>query len=91
MCRVCLSVLPHFDVGGVVEQHIGGSIAQLSVAAHVTPAIAREIVYQSYVDDQMSLACKVDVLNLQVALLSSTASGDIAAARGETGTLDNLF
>ena len=31
-------ILPHFDVGGVVEQHIRVGIAQLSVAAHVTPA-----------------------------------------------------
>ena len=48
----CLTVPPHFDVGGVVEYHIGVSIAQLSVAAHVTPAITREIVYQCHVDDK---------------------------------------
>ena len=86
-----VTVPPHFDVGGVVEQHIGVIIAQLTVAAHVTPAIAREIVCTRHVDDQMSLTCKVDVLNLQVALLSSTAGGDVAATRGKTGALDNLF
>ena len=89
--RVCLAVLPYFGVGSVVVQHIGVSIAQLSVAAHVTPAIAREIVYTRHVDDHMSFTCKVDVLNLQVALLSSTAGGDVAAARGETAALDNIF
>lgn len=60
-------------------------------AAHVTPAITREIVYTRHVDDQMSSTCKVDVLNLQVALLPSAAGGDVAAARGETGALDDLF
>ena len=45
-CRVCLAVLPHFDVGSVVEQRIGVNVAQLSVAAHVPPAVTREIVYQ---------------------------------------------
>ena len=39
----------------------------------------------------MGFACKVYVLNLQVAHLSSTAGGDVAAARGETTSLDNLF
>ena len=39
----------------------------------------------------MSSTCKVDVLNLQVALLPSAAGGDVAAARGETGALDDLF
>ena len=39
----------------------------------------------------MSFDCKVDVLNLQVALLPSAAGGDVAAARGETGALDDLF
>ena len=78
-------------VGNVVEQHIGVSIAQLTVPAHVTPAITREIVYLCHVDDQMGFTCKVDVLNLQVALLSSTAGGDVAAVRGETGALDDLF
>ena len=90
-CRVCLAVLPHFDVGSVVEQRIGVNVAQLSVVAHVPPAVTREIVYQCHVDDQISFTCKVDVPNLQVALLSSTAGGDVFAARGETGALDNLF
>ena len=39
-----LTVLPHFDFGSVVEQHVGVSIAQLSVAAPGKPTIAREIV-----------------------------------------------
>lgn len=90
-CRVCLAVLPHFDVGGVVEQRIGVSVAQLSVAVHVPPAVTRVVVYQCHVDDQIRCTCKVDVPNLQVALLSSTAGGDVFAARGETGALDNLF
>ena len=47
--------------------------------------------YQSHVDDQMSFDCKIDVLNLQVALLSSTARGDVAAARGETALIDMVF
>ena len=54
LCRVYLAVPPHFGVGVVVEQHIRGSIAQLSVAAHVTPAITREIVYQCHIDHQVS-------------------------------------
>ena len=44
--RVCLAVLPHFDLGGVVEQRIGVSVAQLSVAVHVPPAVTRPFVYQ---------------------------------------------
>ena len=39
----------------------------------------------------MGSACKIYVLNLQVALLSSTARDDVAAVRGETTSLDNLF
>ena len=84
-------VLPYFGVGSVVEQHIGVIEAQLTVAAHVLPASALEIVYTRHVDDQMSSTGKVDVLNLEVALLSSAAGGDVAAARGETGALDDLF
>ena len=29
-CRVCLTVLPHFGTGSIVEQHIRVSIAQLA-------------------------------------------------------------
>ena len=42
-CRVCLAVLPHFAVGSVVEQRIGVSVAQLSVAVHVPPAVTRVV------------------------------------------------
>ena len=90
-CRVCLAVLPHFAIGSVVEQRIGVSVAQLSVAVHVPPAVTRVVVYQCHVDDQIRCTCKVDVPNLQVALLSSAAGGDVFAARGETGALANLF
>ena len=45
-CRVCLAVLPHFAIGSVVEQRIGVSVAQLSVAVHVPPAVTRPFVYQ---------------------------------------------
>ena len=90
-CRVCLAVLPHFAIGSVVEQRIGVSVAQLSVAVHVPPAVTRVVVYQCHVDDQIRCTCKIDVPNLQVALLSSAAGGDVFAARGETGALDNLF
>ena len=90
-CRVCLAVLPDFGVGSVVEQHVGVVEAQLTVAAHVTQASALEIVYTRHVDDHMSSTCKVDVLNLQVSLLSSAAGGDVAAARGEPASLDHLF
>jgi len=83
--------VPHFGLGGGVEQHVGVSIAQLSVAAPVTPTVAREIVYTCYVEDKMDFARKIYVLNLQVALLSSTAGGDVAAARDETASLDHLF
>ena len=37
----------------------------------------------------MGFAWKIYVLNLQVALLPSAAGGDVAAARGETGALDD--
>ena len=40
------------------------------------PAVVREIVHQRHVDHQMGCTCKFDVLNLQVALLSSSARGD---------------
>ena len=75
----------------VVEEHVGVSIAQLSVAAPVTPTIAREIVYTCYVEDKMGSDCKIHVLNLQVSLLSSTTGGDVATARDETASLDHLF
>ena len=87
-CRsgaVCLAVLPHFIVSSVVElleQHVRVGMAhwRLSVSAHVVPAVAREIVHQRHVDHHMGFTCKVVVLNLHVALLSSTARGDGAAA-----------
>ena len=88
---VCLTVFPDFGLGSGVEEHVGVSIAQLSVAAPVVPTIAREIVCHLHVDDKMGFACKIYVLNLQVALLSSTAGGDVAAARGEPASLDHLF
>ena len=47
--------------------------------------------YTCYVDDKMDFACKIYVLNLQVALLSSTAGGDVAAARGETYFVLDFF
>ena len=90
-CGVCLRVLPHIGVSSGVDQHIRVSIAQLSVSAHVTPTVAREIVHQRHVDHQMGFTCKVDVLNLQVALLSSTARGDGAAACGEVTSLETLL
>jgi hypothetical protein len=43
--RVFFTVFPHFGLGSGVEEHVGVSIAQLSVAAPVTPTIARKGVY----------------------------------------------
>ena len=50
----------------VVQQHIWVGIAQISVLAHVMPAVARKIVHQRHAVHQMRFICKVDILNLQV-------------------------
>ena len=67
-CCERLTVLPYFGVGNIVEQHIRVGIAQLSVLAQVTPAVARKVVYQRHVDHQIGFTCKVDNLNLKVVL-----------------------
>ena len=64
-------------------QHVRVSKAQLSISAHVTPAVAREIVHQRHVDHQMGFTCKIDILKLQVALLFSTAGPEVTVRRRE--------